>query len=861
MTEKLNSVNAELANIINNNINNYTFAVFNPNVADVKSTPNSCRIPVDYTNDEDNTSNTIPNMDTIPNMARIGGTNLYTPDACKMEAAISSAQYYSLVENTMNDSANKLFKCYTYSGDLNPSIIIPDTDVGSGYMVNVVRVLLGKVITENTVAPPITSATINSAGSFMINGTTPLFTMTLLPTLTNTLADSYYSKYGNIILGWVKEKRPEMLNGCSNSYQAMMHYNEVGKNTGLTPFSSVDLILDYDTDGKNIALKMNRMLSTKIYDTSVLFSYIVPENAVKNYNWKIKCNNTLLNKISITDSMFNTANTQIDVEQPLFSSDHRFKLKIKNDLTNIVLLYSRNPCPSDKDAINYTTNDARYLNSVSVPQQFNNIYYNKKGEKTLQRIPTNDPILSYNNRLYPNTPDIVSYSGYAPSSLDNAYTPKENCKADCINNNCDYYYEYKTNDGKTFCNSGNNTTKNIVPPGLFNPVEQYPNISKSTLNIRNKKIDVKGNVMLSNGIVPMDYSPKYADYSGYTVEGFNTGDGLGVLGQVDYQTALTAQKTIMDGYLKQEQAAKELLEKTPVADPVVAQVATIEPTPVVIPTTLSATKYDAVLKTELESAAVAEAVAATPPTPASVAATPPTPAAVAATTAAVATTTAAVATTAAAVTNSKSASEISYINIVINSLKRRLQIFKNNLSTALRWHRPRDISYFKKRIIRTQDLINQKEQSIKQQGFQSKISYSEVEPFNSYNPEQCGITENGCVDDITKNKIDPLNTALSGLQTNAMKVGSNYIDIGNNIIRYNTLHKKLSNNNKKYEFNEYDINTDIYKTNILQKTPSIVDAANDDINEMIMQQNNMYILGTVASAALIVTAILLSSSD
>ena len=104
-------------------------------------------------------------------------------------------------------------------------------------------------------------------------------------------------------------------------------------------------------------------------------------------------------------------------------------------------------------------------------------------------------------------------------------------------------------------------------------------------------------------------------------------------------------------------------------------------------------------------------------------------------------------------------------------------------------------------------------------------------------------------------------TALSGLQTNAMKVGSNYIDIGNNIIRYNTLHKKLSNNNKKYEFNEYDINTDIYKTNILQKTPSIVDAANDDINEMIMQQNNMYILGTVASAALIVTAILLSSSD
>ena len=224
--------------------------------------------------------------------------------------------------NTINDSENKLFKCYTYSGDLSPSIVIPDTDTTSGYMVNVVHVLLGKVISGNTVATPITSATINSAGSFMINGT-PLFTMTLLPTLSNTLADSYYSKYGNIILGWIKEKRPEMLNGCSNSYQAMMHYNEVGKNTGLTPFSSVDLVLDYDTNGKNITLKMNRMLSKTIYDTAVLLSYIVPETAVKNYNWKLNCNNTLLNKISITESMFNTKNTQIAVEQPLISSDHR----------------------------------------------------------------------------------------------------------------------------------------------------------------------------------------------------------------------------------------------------------------------------------------------------------------------------------------------------------------------------------------------------------------------------------------------------------------------------------------------------------------------------------------------------------
>jgi hypothetical protein len=839
MNEKLNSVNAELANIINNNINNYTFAVFNPNVADVKSTPNSCRIPVDNKNDDDNKSKHIPNMDTIPNMTRIGGTNLYTPDACKMEAAISSAQYYSLVENTINDSKNKLFKCYTYSGDLTPSIIIPDTDVTSGYMVNVVHVLLGKVISGNTVAPPITSATINSEGSFMINGTTPLFTMTLLPTLSNTLADSYYSKYGNIILGWVNENRPEMLNGCSNSYQAMMHYNEVGKNTGLTPFSSVDLVLDYDTNGKNITLKMNRMLSKTIYDTAVLFSYIVPETAVKNYNWKLNCNNTLLNKISITDSMFNTANTQIAVEQPLISSDHRFKLKIKNDLTNIILLYCKNPCPSDKDTVKYTTDDARYLNSVSVPQQFNNIYYNKKSEKTLQRIPTNAPILSYDNRLYPNTPDVVSYSGYAPSSLDNAYTPKENCKADCINNNCDYYYEYKTNDGKTFCNSGNNTTTTIVPPGLFNPVEQYPNISKSTLTIRNKKIDVKGNVMLSSGIVPMDYSPQYGDYNGYTVEEFNVGDGLGVLSQVDYQTVLTTQKTIMDGYLKQEQAAQELLKNTPTmqTSDITLTVSTPEPVTDVIPTTLSGTKYDAMLKNEIESASAAAA---------SVASTPDTPVATS--------------STAATVKNSKSASEISYINRVINHLRRRLNHFKSQLSDALKRHNPRQIHYFKKRVNKTQDLITQKEQSIKQ-GFQSKISYSEVEPFNSYNPAQCGITENGCADDITKNKIGPLNTALSGLQTNTMKVGSNYIDIGNNINNYNALHKKLSNNSKKYEFNEYDANTDIYKTNILQKTPSIIDAANDDINEMIMQQNNMYILGTVASATLIITAILLSSSD
>lgn len=882
MTEKLNSVNAELANIINNNINNYTFAVFNPSVNDVKSTPNSCRIP--YTNIEDNKLNNTPNMDTIPDMTRIGGpTQLYTPDACKMEAAISSAQYYSLVENTMNDSANKLFKCYTYSGELNPSINIPDTDVGSGYMINVIFVALGKIMNENTVSSPITNATINSAGSFIINGT-PLFTMTLLPTIANKLADSYYSKYGNVILGWITETHPEMLNGCSNSYQAMMHYNEIGKNTGYTPFSSVDLILDYDNDGKNITLKMNRMLNTTIYDSNVIFDFSVPKDAVKNYNWKLNCNNTIINKISITDSIFNTPNTQLSIEESLITPDHRFKLKINEDRRNITLYYCRNPCPSESTTIPYTTNDARYLNSLSVPKQFNNIYYNKKSEKTLQRIPTNDPILSYNNRLYPNTPDVISYSGYAPSTLDNAYTPKENCKTDCINNNCDYYYEYKTNDGKTLCSSGNNTTTNIVPPGLFNPMQQYPTIESSTLNIRNKKIDVTGNTMLPNAIVPMDYSPQYSDYSGYALEGFNVGDGLGVLGQTDYQIALTAQKTIMDGYLKQEQAAKEIINTTPVSEVVTQAALPVEAVPAPelapIPTSLSSSKYDDILAAQLVYTASAGGLpgeASTPEpsnsktnglrTPLNIPAYSTTdlaPAVIAFKSGVLPTAAPVVAAAAPVVAAAAAVAPVSsvtnYANRIMNNLKRDLAGLLRQLSAAVLRHNPRLIHNIKKKIKVTKKLINNINRS-NPQPFQSMIGDSKVEPFNTYNPEQCGITENGCVADISNNKLGPLHTALSGLHTNSLKVGSNYIDIGNNINKYNALHNQLSNNSKKYEFNEYDINTDVYKTNMLQKTPSIVDAANDDINEMIMQQNHMYILGTVASATLIITAILLSSSD
>ena len=122
----------------------------------------------------------------------------------------------------------------------------------------------------------------------------------------------------------------------------------------------------------------------------------------------------------------------------------------------------------------------------------------------------------------------------------------------------------------------------------------------------------------------------------------------------------------------------------------------------------------------------------------------------------------------------------------------------------------------------------------------------------NFNPSVCtSETPDGCNQYISNN-IQSLNNAYSGYYENSSKVGTNYTDLSNNIDTYNATYQDLSKN-AKYEFDP--------SAGIQQSSSNILDVANADINEMVLHQNNMYILGTVTSASLLIAAILLSGSD
>jgi hypothetical protein len=57
-------------------------------------------------------------------------------------------------------------------------------------------------------------------------------------------------------------------------------------------------------------------------------------------------------------------------------------------------------------------------------------------------------------------------------------------------------------------------------------------------------------------------------------------------------------------------------------------------------------------------------------------------------------------------------------------------------------------------------------------------------------------------------------------------------------------------NDPSYKFNTTDIS----------KEKTLLDGRQDDINEMLLQENNMYITGAIATLSLIIAGIMISTS-
>lgn len=132
----------------------------------------------------------------------------------------------------------------------------------------------------------------------------------------------------------------------------------------------------------------------------------------------------------------------------------------------------------------------------------------------------------------------------------------------------------------------------------------------------------------------------------------------------------------------------------------------------------------------------------------------------------------------------------------------------------------------------------------KQQGFENRSNV--IESFNSYSNSDCTYDPSGCTSNILDKKILPLvdtsneysktidNTINTNrkIETNKEVVNNKWVDLSNNPLYY-----KIKNEKNK---------------------TSLKDGIEEDINELILQENKMYILGAITTATLFITAIMIS---
>jgi hypothetical protein len=109
--------------------------------------------------------------------------------------------------------------------------------------------------------------------------------------------------------------------------------------------------------------------------------------------------------------------------------------------------------------------------------------------------------------------------------------------------------------------------------------------------------------------------------------------------------------------------------------------------------------------------------------------------------------------------------------------------------------------------------------------------------------------------DVTNN-IKILQDESDYLKSLDRKIDSKYKEIGNNIVAYREIRNnmQMDNSGNTTKYNTIDIPD---RTDMIKNT---YDVRKEDINNILLQQNYIYILGSVTCATLLIASIMIGSS-
>jgi len=112
----------------------------------------------------------------------------------------------------------------------------------------------------------------------------------------------------------------------------------------------------------------------------------------------------------------------------------------------------------------------------------------------------------------------------------------------------------------------------------------------------------------------------------------------------------------------------------------------------------------------------------------------------------------------------------------------------------------------------------------------------------------CNDVGTGCQPAIQNGQITPLIQIANDYDNQIKQISQTYVDMSNNLDTYYA-RRALLNNHPKYDFSANPVFT--------KEDNSLVNAMQQDTKQMALQQNNLYISGTILTTTLLITAIYL----
>jgi hypothetical protein len=138
------------------------------------------------------------------------------------------------------------------------------------------------------------------------------------------------------------------------------------------------------------------------------------------------------------------------------------------------------------------------------------------------------------------------------------------------------------------------------------------------------------------------------------------------------------------------------------------------------------------------------------------------------------------------------------------------------------------------------------------ENFTDKKSTNIIEGLNGYDDRDCTKLPEGCINNIQNNKLKPLSNNLNRFSLDVNRTGSLYNDISNNI---GFINQNVSNLNSDHKY-RFDPDHEIYNK-LDPKSKTLTDIIQNDSIEMRLQQNNINILGFIATTSILIASIMI----